>query len=172
MPQYEMTRVATVTEMEGSIVRLVDETTYVSLAGPEYVYGWIYEYVYNCDADGVWLLGQTTTYVSDYGENESESQTQLELETPALIYPLEASLGSTWETVYDGHQISNGYESPYRMTYTITVIGDETVSVPYGDVQAFRLMSETNGYPYQTWYVGQELGIVQDTSWMLEDYAP
>lgn len=166
---YEVSRVATVDSVEDDVVRVEDLVDYDYGA---YVYHYVYEYLYQCNGAGLQLMASSTRYEYSYNGNDYSNETQTIYDEPVQLLPVDAALGDSWDASYVGTTVNNGFESPYRMELSYSVIGEESIEVGYGEVDALRIMSEYNGQPYQTFYVGRGLGTVQDWQWELIDYAP
>lgn len=169
MPQVNSTRERLVTSLEGD--RVVIEDVQVTTAA-NYSYTYTYTYDYRCDESGMWLLGTQVLQVSVSAGNEYESGYDIAYNQPVQVAPAVAEFGSSWTSVYDGVYVySNGMESPFTYTYLNTVVGADATELPIGNVTVFRVIAEMGGSGTTTYY-GDEIGLVQDTQWLISDYDP
>lgn len=172
---YSYTKTRTVTDINGGTVRIVEEQVTESGA---YTYTTTFDDAYVCDGDGMWIVGQEVDY--DYGDAGGGGYSYtFSLKEPALVLPLEAEFGTSWDTVYDGeYTYSNGTTTPYKYTLANVIVGDEPMDVPYGTVDALQVYQEYQygggggGGSGTSVYYGVDLGLVADSQWKLAEYTP
>jgi hypothetical protein len=115
---------------------------------------------YRCDADGLWLLSQFTSFSYVFNGNPREGTVDLVYTEPPLLLPADAGRGSSWEIRARGDVTSTppGDTTSFTVQTTATIASTAVINVRAGEFPEALAIDYTTDDVTTTEYVADGVG--------------